>query len=128
MDRRNRRSAPVLAVAAALLLSACHSGGRVVLPVAFEAPAPAATLRYPEDFVSHEATVRGVAAILSRQLGLPVPDQVTVYIYGSRAIFEQGLVTDGRLPAVRRSPMSFIHLALSTPLPTSMTRRTDRPW
>ena len=105
MDRRNRRSAPVLAVAAALLLSACHSGGRVVLPVAFEAPAPAATLRYPEDFVSHEATVRGVAAILSRQLGLPVPDQVTVYIYGSRAIFEQGLVTDGRLPAVRAAEL-----------------------
>ena len=105
MDRRNPRSAPVLAVAAALLLSACHSGGRVVLPVAFEAPAPAATLRYPEDFVSHEATVRGVAAILSRQLGLPVPDQVTVYIYGSRAIFEQGLVTDGRLPAVRAAEL-----------------------
>jgi len=49
--------------------------------------------------------VRGVAAILSRQLGLPVPDQVTVYIYGSRAIFEQGLVTDGRLPAVRAAEL-----------------------
>ena len=106
MDRRNRRSALGLAVAATLLLSACHSGGRVVLPVAFEDPAPAATLRYPEDFVSHEATVRGVAAILSRQLGLPVPDHVTVYIYSSRAVFEQGLVSDGRLPAVRAAELS----------------------
>jgi hypothetical protein len=106
MDRRNRRSAPILAVAAALLLSACHGGRRVVVPVAFEAPAPAPTLQYPQDFVSHEATVRGVAAILSRQLGLPVPEQVTVYIYSSRAVFERGLVSDGRLPAVRAAELS----------------------
>ncbi len=94
-------------VVAALLLGSCQtSGSRVVLPVAFEEPAPAATLRYPEDFASHEATVRGVASLLSRELALPVPDRVMVYIYTTRAVFEQGLMTDGRLPAVRAAELS----------------------
>ena len=92
---------------AALVLGSCQtSGTRVVLPVAFEEPAPAATLRYPEDFASHEATVRGVASLLSRELALPVPDRVMVYIYTSRAVFEQGLMNDGRLPAVRAAELS----------------------
>ena len=94
-------------VLAALVLGSCQtSGGRVVLPVAFEEPAAAVPLRYPEDFASHEAAVRGVAALLSRDLGLPVPDHVMVYIYSTRAIFEQGLMNDGRLPAVRAAELS----------------------
>jgi hypothetical protein len=94
-------------VAAALVLGSCQtSGSRVVLPVAFEEPVPAATVRYPDDFRTHEATVRGVATLLSRELGLPVPDQVMVYIYSSRAVFEQGLMQDGRLPAVRAAELS----------------------
>jgi hypothetical protein len=94
-------------VVAALVLGSCQtSGSRVVLPVAFEEPAPAATLRYPDDFRTHEATVRGVATLLSRELALPVPDRVMVYIYSSRAVFEQGLMQDGRLPAVRAAELS----------------------
>src|SRR4030095_10639322 len=82
------------------------SGSRVVLPVAFEEPVASATLRYPQDFASHEAAVRGVASMLSRELALPVPDRVMVYIYSSRAVFEQGLMNDGRLPAVRAAELS----------------------
>ena len=94
-------------VAAALVLGSCQtSGSRVVLPVAFEDSAPAATVRYPDDFGTHEATVRGVAALLSRELALPVPDRVMVYIYTSRSVFEQGLMNDGRLPAVRAAELS----------------------
>jgi hypothetical protein len=94
-------------IAAALVLGSCQtSGSRVVLPVALEEPAPAATLRYPDDFRSHEATVRGVASLLSRELALPVPDRVMVYIYSSRSVFEQGLMSDGRLPAVRAAELS----------------------
>jgi hypothetical protein len=47
-----------------------------------------------------------VAAILARDLGLPVPERVTVYLYSSRAVFEQGLVDDGRLPVVRAAELS----------------------
>jgi len=94
-------------MAAALVLVSCQaSGRRVVLPVAFEEPIGAATLRYPDDFSNHEAAVRGVALLLTRELALPVPDRVMVYIYSSRAVFEQGLMSDGRLPAVRAAELS----------------------
>jgi hypothetical protein len=104
---RRAVSVVVLAALVAVATSACggHSSGRVVMPVSFHAPASAAP-QYPADFASHEAVVRGVAAILARELGLPVPEQVTVYIYSSRAIFEQGLVDDGRLPVVRAAELS----------------------
>ncbi|HET7341624.1 MAG TPA: hypothetical protein VFL90_09190, partial [Methylomirabilota bacterium] len=96
----------LLALPLALGLSACQTGSRVVLPVAFEEPPASAAPRYPDDFGTHEAAVRGVAALLERELGLPVPGQVTVYLYGSRSVFEQGLVADGRLSALRAAELS----------------------
>jgi hypothetical protein len=78
----------------------CGGAGRLVLPVLLDESASAAP-RYPDDFGSHTAVVRGVAGILARDLGLIVPEQFTVYIYSSRTVFERGLVSDGRLPVVR---------------------------
>ena len=98
---------PVLAVALGLVVAgaaACGGGGRLVVPVALEETASAAP-RYPGDFGSHEAVVRGVAAILARDLDLPVPERVTLYIYRSREVFERGLVNDGQLPRVRAAEL-----------------------
>jgi hypothetical protein len=113
-DGRQLRSAPVglggagcgLALVALALLGVvgCRGSGRIVLPVTLVEPAPA--LHYPADFGSHAAVVRGVATILARDLGLAVPEQVTVYIYSSRAVFEQGLISDGRLPELRAAELS----------------------
>jgi hypothetical protein len=107
LTARGAVPALVLAALVALATSACgaRGNGRVVVPVSFQKPASAAP-QYPADFSSHEAVVRGVAAILARDLALPVPEQVTVYLYSSRAIFEQGLVDDGRLPVVRAAELS----------------------
>ena len=58
------------------------------------------------DLASHEATVRTVAGIIARDLGLPLPDTVMVYVYGSRRVFEQGLVDDGRVSRVRAAELS----------------------
>jgi hypothetical protein len=60
----------------------------------------------PVDLSSHEATVRGIAGIIVRDLGLPLPETVTVYVYSSREIFEQGLVDDGRVSRVRAAELS----------------------
>ena len=49
--------------------------------------------------------MRGVATILRRDLGLPVPEQVTVYLYSSRPVFERGLVSDGQLAPVRAAEL-----------------------
>jgi hypothetical protein len=103
------RAAPLLTLSILLMLgvSACGrpASARVVVPVSFQEAGSAAP-QYPADFTSHEAVVRGVAAILGRELALRVPERVTVYIYSSRAVFEQGLVDDGRLPVLRAAELS----------------------
>jgi hypothetical protein len=103
--RRALRLAAVLGLAIAGA-AACRSGGRLVLPMALDEPQPSAALQYPRDFASHAAVVRGVATVLTRDLGLPVPEHVMVYIYASRSVFAQGLVSDGRLPEVRAAELS----------------------
>ena len=58
------------------------------------------------DLSSHEATVRGIAGVIVRDLGLPLPETVTVYVYSSRQVFEQGLVDDGRVSRIRAAELS----------------------
>jgi hypothetical protein len=94
---------PVLALAV-LAASGCVSG-RTVVPVNTEAAglaSPSGTV----DLSSHSSTVRGVAGVISRELRLPLPEQVTVYVYSSREVFQQGLVDDGRVPRIRAAELS----------------------
>lgn len=80
-------------------------GGRTVVPISMEsAPAPIPQSAY--EFVTHEQAVRGVAAILARDLRLPVPPRMTLYVYSSRQIFEEGLVQDGRVSRLRAAELS----------------------
>jgi hypothetical protein len=88
----------------ALLLAGC-TGGRSVVPVTLGRP----VLTGPVEagpFTDHQSAVRGIAAILVRDLGLPVPDEVTVYVYRTRQVFEQGLINDGRVSPVRAAELS----------------------
>lgn len=89
----------------ALVVVAGCGSGRVVLPITIDAK----TLVEPrngQDFGSHEAAVQGIAAILVKELGLPVPEKVTVYVYSSRQVFEQGLIHDGQVSPVRAAELS----------------------
>jgi len=90
---------------AVVLLAAGCAGGRVVVPVTLE-PAALPRAVAVEAFTTHEAAVQGIAAILVRDLGLPVPDELTLYVYGSREFFEQGLVSDGRVSPLRAAELS----------------------
>ena len=72
-----------------VVVAGCGSG-RVVLPITIDPG-----LTPPQSVIgmtTHEQAVRGIAAILVKDLGLPVPQQVTVYVYASREVFEQGLI------------------------------------
>jgi hypothetical protein len=89
---------------AGLALAACGNG-RVVLPVTIDSAA-AEGPRYPDDFQTHEDAVRSMASILVRDLGLPVPAEVTVFVYNSRDVFQQGLISDGRVSPVRAAELS----------------------
>ena len=95
---------PRLLIALALLAAGC-AGGRTVVPVSME-PAKLPIPKSAHEFLTHEQAVRGIAAILTRDLHLPVPHEVTVYVYSSRQIFEDGLVRDGRVSRLRAAELS----------------------
>jgi hypothetical protein len=94
----------LLLLAVGLAAAGC-AGSRTVVPVTMQSP----TMAIPQsayEFVTHEQAVRGVAAILIRDLRMPVPQRVTVYVYSSRRIFEEGLVQDGRVSRLRAAELS----------------------
>jgi hypothetical protein len=94
----------LLVLALCLAVAGC-AGGRTVVPVSMEP----ATLPIPQsayEFATHEQAVRGIAAILVRDLRMPVPQSVTVYVYSSRQIFEEGLVQDGQVSRLRAAELS----------------------
>ena len=62
-------------------------GARSVLPVALS-PSELALPADPRLLTTHEAAVRGIGAVLARELALPLPNEVTVFVYGSRRTFE----------------------------------------
>src|SRR5215470_9893839 len=86
-----------------VVVAGCGSG-RVVLPISIDPgliPPHSVT-----GLTTHEQAVRGIAAILVKDLGLPVPEQVTVYVYASREVFEQGLVQDANVSPARAAELS----------------------
>ena len=90
----------VLAVA----VGGCGSG-RMVLPFALDP----STLTAPTDartLTTHDAAVRGIAAIMARDLGLSLPDEFRVYVYAGRHVFEQGLIQDARVSPPRAAELS----------------------
>lgn len=97
-----RRGFVVLALG--LAVAGCVRG-RTVVPVSME-PASLPIPQSASEFVTHEQAVRGIAAILIRDLRMPVPQSVTVYVYSSRRIFEDGLVQDGQVSRLRAAELS----------------------
>lgn len=90
---------------AALLAVAGCGIGRVVLPVEVH-PAALAAPHDDRDLTTPDAAVRGIAAIMAKELGLPVPERVTVYVYPTRQGFEQGLIEDAHVPPARAAELS----------------------
>src|SRR5262245_34441751 len=86
-----------------VVVPGCGSG-RVVLPITIDPglTPPQSVFGMP----TNETAVRGIAAILVKDLGLPVPQQVTVYIYASREVFEQGLIQDANVSPSRAAELS----------------------
>ena len=110
-------------------LFGCQSA-RVVVPVSVE-PAGLVLPDDPRLLSTHEAAVRGISAMLVREFGLPVPDRVSVYVYGSRRAFEEGLVRDGRLSPARAAALSESALGVARPrrlLFHDVTSERGREW
>jgi hypothetical protein len=94
-------------LAAALLISltaftGCGSG-RLVLPFTID---PVAVTPENSQFRSHEEAIRGIAAILTRDLKLPMPPAFTAYVYSGRQGFERGLIVDAHVSPTRAAELS----------------------
>jgi len=81
------------------------SDGRVAVPLwldplSLTAPTDARALRTTDE------AVRGIAAIMAKRFGLPIPGRVMVYVYEGRRAFEQGLMRDARVSPVQASELS----------------------
>jgi hypothetical protein len=99
------RCGNALVVVSVLALTSGCGSGRVVVPVS----TTSASLTLPargSALESHEAAVRGISAVMVKDLGLPVPERVTVYVYRSRDVFEQGLIRDANLSPVSAAELS----------------------
>jgi hypothetical protein len=94
----------LLAVLGLAILGGCGNG-RLVLPIAID-PASITVPSDGRELRTDAAAVRGIAAILARDLGLPVPSRFTVYLYGSAKSFERGLVQDGDVSPARAAELS----------------------
>lgn len=104
MKRISQRLFGILLLAALVVVAGCGSG-RVVLPFQLEA----VSLTPPRDasvLTTHDRAVRGLAAILVRDLGLPMPATFTVYVYSGRQVFEQGLIQDAQVTPIRAAELS----------------------
>ena len=98
-----RHAGGVFALAAFILLT-CAGAGRIVIPFVMDP----AVLDVPADaqgLDTYERAVRGIAAIMVKELRLPVPDRVTVFVYTSRGTFEQGLIADGNVSPARAAEL-----------------------
>jgi hypothetical protein len=89
----------------ALVIVAGCGSGRVVLPVAID-PNVQVVPADSRELTNHERAVQGIAAILAKDLKLPMPERVTVYVYSSRQVFEQGLIRDAHVSPVRAAELS----------------------
>jgi hypothetical protein len=97
----------------ALGLVGCQ-GARWVVPLSLE-PAGLVLPEDPRLLSTHEAAVRGISAMLAREFGMPVPEQMTVYVYGSRRAFEEGSVRDARLSPARAAELSGYAIGVGRP-------------
>ena len=104
MNRISHRWLGVATLAVLIVITTC-AAARVVIPFSVDP----ATLTVPRDaraLTTHEAAVRGLTAILVRELGLPMPATFTLYVYSGRHPFEQGLVNDAQVAPARASELS----------------------
>jgi hypothetical protein len=98
------RTVGALTALVALAVAGCGNG-RVVVPVTID-PTRLAAPANDTDLVTHDAAVRGLGAIMVKDLGLRLPERVNVYVYTSRQTFERGLIHDAQVSPSRAAELS----------------------
>ena len=85
------------------LMAGCSSA-RDVVPLPIETTS--LSLAEPRTFGSTDTAARGIAAILTREFGLPLPARINVFVYPERQAFQRGLVLEAGLEQARAAELS----------------------
>jgi hypothetical protein len=85
------------------VMAGCSSA-RDVVPLPIETAS--LSLAEPRTFGSTDAAARGIAAILTREFGLPLPARINVFVYPERQAFQRGLVLEAGLGPARAAELS----------------------
>lgn len=92
-DRRRR----LLAIATLALLWAGCAAPPLVLRISVDPEAPASP-RPAGALADYETAVRAVSALLTQELGMPLPREFTVFVYPSQWVYGEGLSDVGGFP------------------------------
>jgi Peptidase of plants and bacteria len=104
MPQRLRTAIAAPLAALALLAAGCAANPRA-LPVRLDPGALEVPVRVGP-LTDYPAAVRAIAAVMARDLGLPLPSAVTLFIYPSREAYALGLTDVGGLSAARAREIS----------------------
>ena len=83
----------------------------LILPVSIEPEVLQAGAR-PGSVRSYESAVHAVASIMVAELGLPLPQRLTVFVYPSRAAYAAGLASVGRMSPQRAEKIAAYSVGL----------------
>jgi hypothetical protein len=107
-----RNTGALLAVLSLGAIVVGCGNGRVVHPITID-PRPLGSSSEARFFTTYEAALRGISRIFVRDLGLPVPERLAIYVYPSRATFESGLIRDAQLTPERAGELSEFAIGVS---------------
>jgi len=108
-------------LAALLFMAAC--GATKVAPAAPIAATWDVTLTVP---AVHRQAVEEIVTIMRRDLGLPLPPQVSVFVYDSRAAFRSGLIEEGYVAPDRVNEIASFAAGLARPGRVLLHSRSTR--
>ncbi|MBI2468538.1 MAG: hypothetical protein HYV62_12115 [Candidatus Rokubacteria bacterium] len=103
--RAERRGQRLLAIATLALLWAGCAAPPLVLRIGIDPAAPASS-RPAGTLADYETAVRAVSALLTQELGVPLPREFTVFVYPSQWAYAEGLADVGEFPLAQATEIA----------------------
>ncbi len=106
-----RRAGCTLAAAALTLVAAGCARSTLVLPVRVD-PQARAGPAHTATPTSYQSAVQAIATVMAAELGLPLPQGFTLFVYPTRAAYAEGLAATGDMSAARAAEIAEYSVAL----------------
>ncbi len=102
----------LIVVAVSVLILVGCAGKTLVLPIRL-APETLTGVDFAGSPRSYEAAARAIAALLIAEFGVPLPAELTVFVYPTRAAYAEGLAQAAQMPAARAAEVDDYSVGLA---------------